>query len=120
VPSFYGAVRLCGLMDDTLMNQCIKSVIVPLYLNMNMTAFCHPRTGKLIQGPVILKLAAGPGRIVSNIVILQKREKLYERGLFILMGLPNASSLQQTTDALYSPFKSATFAQGNTSQGMFW
>ena len=112
MPSFYGAVRLCGLMDDTLMNQCIKSVIVPLYLNMSC-AFCHPRTGKLIQGPVILMLAAGPGRIVSNKVILQKREKLDERGLFILMGLPNATSLQQTTDALYSPFKSATFAQGN-------
>ena len=28
------------------------------------------------------------------------------------MGLPNASSVQQEMDALYGPFKSATYARG--------
>jgi hypothetical protein len=45
-------------------------------------------------------------------VILQKREELYERGVLILMGLPNATSVQQEMDALYGPFKSATYARG--------
>jgi hypothetical protein len=34
-------------------------------------------------------------------VILAKREELFERGLIILMGLPNATSVQQEMDALY-------------------
>ncbi|KAI2513446.1 hypothetical protein MHU86_920 [Fragilaria crotonensis] len=62
--------------------------------------------------PVILKLDAGPGRIVSSAAILSKREEFFERGLIIIMGLPNATSVQQEMDALYGPFKSATYARG--------
>jgi hypothetical protein len=109
--SFF-AVRPRGSMDDSLLNQYIESVIVPLYPNMHKTAIFDPVTGKLNQGPVILKLDAGPGRIVSNDAILRKREDLFERGLIILMGLPNATSVQQEMDALYGPFKSATYARG--------
>lgn len=109
--SFY-AVRSRGSMDEELLNQYIETVIVPLYPNMNKTAIFDADTGKLNQGPVILKLDAGPGRIVSSEAVLAKREALFERGLIIIMGLPNATSVQQEMDALYSPFKSATYARG--------
>ena len=109
--SFY-AVRLRGSMDEELLNQYIETVIVPLYPNMHKTAVFDANTGKLNQGPVILKLDAGPGRIVSSEAVLAKREALFERGLIIMMGLPNATSVQQEMDALYSPFKSATYARG--------
>jgi hypothetical protein len=79
---------------------------------MHKTAIFDPVSGKLNQGPVILKLDAGPGRIVSSEAILMKREEFFERGLIILMGLPNATSVQQEMDALYGPFKSATYARG--------
>jgi len=49
---------------------------------------------------------------VSSAVILSKRELLFERGLIIIMGLPNATSVQQEMDALYGPFKSSTYARG--------
>ncbi len=109
--SFF-AVRPRGSMDDTLLNGYIERVIVPLYLNMNKTAVFDPITGKLNQGPVKLKVDAGPGRIVSSEAILLKREQLFERGLIILMGLPNATSVQQEMDALFGPFKSATYQRG--------
>jgi hypothetical protein len=109
--SFY-AVRPRSSMDKSLLNQYIEAVIVPLYPNMHKTAVFNPITGKLNQGPVILKLNAGPGRIVSSSVILAKREELFERGLIILMGLPNARSVQQEMDALYGAFKSAAYARG--------
>jgi len=109
--SFF-AVRPRGSMDDTLLNDYIERVIVPLYLNMNKTAVFDPITGKLNQGPVILKVDTGPGRIVLSEAILLKREQLFERGLIILMGLPNATSVQQEMDALYGPFKSATYRRG--------
>ena len=60
-------------MDDTLLNEYIETVIVPLYPNMNKTAVFDPITGKLNQGPVVLKLDAGSGRIVSSEDILLKR-----------------------------------------------
>ena len=100
-------------MDDTLLNQYIETVIIPLYPNMHKTAeFDAPVTGKLNRGPVILKVDAGPGRIVSSEQILAQREALFERGLIIILGLPNATSVQQEMDALYGPFKSATYARG--------
>jgi hypothetical protein len=102
-------VRPRGSLEDSLLNQYIETVIVPLYSNMNKTAIFDPVTGKLSQGPVILKVSAGPGRIVLSEAILLKREELFERGLIILMGLPNATSVQQQEmDALYVAFKSGT------------
>jgi hypothetical protein len=84
--SFY-AVRPRGSMDDSLLNDYIEKVIVPL---MHKTAVFDPVTGKLNQGPVILKVDAGPGRIVSSEAILLKREQFFERGLVILLGLPTS------------------------------
>ncbi len=109
--SFF-AVRSRGSMDEELLNQYIEIVIVPSYPNMNKTAIFDARTGRLNQGPVILKLDAGPGRIVSSEIVLAKREALFERGLIIILGLPNATSVQQEMDALYGPFKSATYSRG--------
>ena len=87
-------------MDEELLNQYIETVIVPLYPNMHKNAVFDANTGKLNQGPVILKLDAGPGRIVSSEAVLAKREALFERGLIIIMGLPDATSVQQEMDAL--------------------
>jgi len=79
---------------------------------MNKTAIFDARAGRLNQGPVILKVDAGPGRIVLSEVVLAKREALFQRGLIIILGLPNATSVQQEMDALYGPFKSATYSRG--------
>ncbi|KAI2493647.1 hypothetical protein MHU86_20900 [Fragilaria crotonensis] len=77
--SFY-AVRSRGSMDDELLNQYIETVILPLYPNINKTAIFDER-GSLLQGPVILKVDAGPGRIVSSeIVCLENRRVRKELG----------------------------------------
>ncbi len=73
--SFF-AVRSRGSMNERLLNQYIKTVIVPLYPNLNTTAIFDARTGRLNQGPVILKVDAGPGRIVSSEIVLAKREAM--------------------------------------------
>jgi hypothetical protein len=109
--SFY-AVRSKGSMDDSLLNDYCERVVIPLYPNMAKTAEFDEATGRLICGPVILKLDAGPGRIVADEATITKRDEFRERGLTIIMGLPNATSVQQEMDALYGPFKSATYARG--------
>ena len=68
-------------------------MIVPLYPNMHKTAVFDELTGEFNQGPVVLKLDAGPGRIVLSEQILVKQEALFERGLIIIMGLPTAMSM---------------------------
>ena len=67
--SFY-ANRSQRSMYDELLSQYMESVIVPLYPNMHMTSVFVEATGKLNQGPVILKLDAGPGkrRLSSELV----------------------------------------------------
>jgi hypothetical protein len=82
---------------------------VPLYPNMNKTAVFDLIIGNLHQGLEILKVDARPGRIVLSEAILSKREQLFERGLIILIDLPNATTVKQEMDALYGPFKSATY-----------
>jgi hypothetical protein len=109
--SFF-SVRSRGSMDDTLLNDYIERVIFPLYPNMAKVAEFDPVTGRLLKGPVLLKLDAGPGRIVASEEIILKRAEYFEKGLTILMGLPNATSVQQEMDALYGPFKTATYARG--------
>jgi hypothetical protein len=50
--------------------------------------------------------------MVANMECISKRDNFLEQGLLILMGLPNATSVNQEMDALYGAFKSATYARG--------
>jgi hypothetical protein len=106
------AVRQRGSMDDKLLNDYISNVIMPLYPNLSKATAFDPITGKLLHGPVILKIDSGPGRIVATLVSLEQRAALFQKGLIILAGLPNATGVQQEMDALYGPFKSATYRRG--------
>lgn len=78
-----------------------------------LLCLCLP-TGRLLCGPVILKVDAGPGRMVASDESITKRAELAEKGLLILLGLPNATSVQQEMDVMYQGFKAATYARGET------
>ena len=140
-PSFF-SVRARESMDDSLFNDYVERVVLPLYPNINKTAKFDPNTstlatlwnnnaavflklkllltsllvdteaGKLLCGPLILKVDSGPGRMIANKASIIKRDEFFEMGLHILMGLPNATSVNQEMDALYGPFKTATYARG--------
>ena len=107
VASFY-SVRAKGSMDDSLFNDYVERVVLPLYPNISKHARFDAITGKLLCGPVILKIDSGPGRIIANLESVTKRAEFLEMGLLILMGLPNATSVNQEMDALYGAFKSAS------------
>ena len=63
---------------------------------------------------MILKVDAGPGRMVASDESITKRAELAEKGLLILLGLPNAMSVQQDMDVMYQEFKAATYTRGET------
>jgi len=110
VASYY-AVRSRGSMDDSLFNNYVEEVIIPLYPNISKRAR-FDQNGKLLCGPVILKVDSGPGRLVANAESIRKREDFMERGLLIMLGLPNATSVNQEMDALFQGFKTASDARG--------
>ena len=111
VASFY-SVRAKGSMDDSLFNDYIERVVLPLYPNIAKEARFDPITDTLLCGPVILKVDSGPGQIIATMESITKRAEFLEMGLLILMGLPNATSVNQEMDVLYGAFKSATYARG--------
>ena len=53
------------------------------------------------------------GCIVASLESLLKRAAFFKMRLIIMSGLPNSMSVKQEMDALYVPFKSATYARGN-------
>ena len=63
---------------------------------------------------VILKVDYGPGRMIANKDSITERAEFWEKGLLVLIGLPNATSVNQEMDALYGPFKTATYARGES------
>ena len=112
----FHAVRAKGSMDDTLLNDYIEHVIFPMYPNIQKVAE-FDANGKFLRGPVILKVDAGPGRIVASKASITRRAEFSDLGLEILMGLPNATSVQQEMDALYGPFKSGNVCSWRASCG---
>ncbi len=69
------AVWLRGLMDDTLLNDYISWVLIPLFPNILKTTYisCYR---KLLSGQVSLKLDAGQGQIVADEGSMTKRDEL--------------------------------------------
>ena len=99
-----------GSMDDSLLNHYIEKVVIPLYPNLAKVAE-YNEIGKLLRGPIFLKIDAGPGQLVSELASVLKRKEFFEMGVFILFGLPNATAVHQEMDDMFGPFKRATYAR---------
>ena len=77
VASFY-SVWERGSLDDSLFNEYVERVVLPLYPNVSKTAKFDP-TGKLLFGPVILKVDSGSGRMIVSIGRISKRAKFFSK-----------------------------------------
>lgn len=90
-PCTFGMNEKAG-MNSVELPKYVSNSILPLYPDIEDTP------GKR----VILKLDSGPGRM--NIEMLAS---LRLKGLYIIPGVPNSTSITQETDQNYGPFKSA-------------
>ena len=100
------SVRKSGCTDEQLMQQIIEDVYLPLYPN------CQKDTvrvnGKLVAGPIILKTDSGQGRLNASFSSLEFCERMQQRGVYLVLGLPNSTSCTQEQDQLYQEFKMKT------------
>ncbi len=77
-------------MNDEEFERYINNTIIPLFPDMEDTPGKH----------VLLKVDSGPGRNCMSLLISCRF-----RGLYLFLGLPNATSVQQETDRNYRLFK---------------
>ena len=98
-------VRRKGSMDTTLWSEFNEEVILPCYPNVSKKVQRCPITHKILSGPLIIKTDAGPGRLAKEAVSWEFHEWMNERGVVILLGLPNGTSANQEMDQGYRDLK---------------
>ena len=101
----YFAIRRKGSMDTSLWSQFNETVILNCFPRCSNAIVRCPLTNKLLQGPVIIKTDAGPGRLSKEAASWQFRERMHEKGLIIMLGLPNGTSATQEMDQGYTDYK---------------
>ena len=65
----------------------------------------HPATKASCKGPLIVKTDNGPGRLSKEAESIEFREEMAQLGVFIVLGLPNATEAQAELDQMYSLFQ---------------
>ena len=106
-PSFI-SVRPKRSMDTGLWTKFNDTVIAPCYPNVAKEVTRCPVTNKILSGPLILKTDAGPGRLSKDAESWEFRERMHDKGLVILLGLPNGTAATQEMDQGYTDLKKET------------
>ena len=101
------ACRPKGSMDVSLFEMFCTKVILPCYPNV-LPTIEQDDDGGIIKGPLFLKVDSGPGRLSNEAMNLEFREKMWDIGFYIFLGLPNGTKCTQEMDQGYQTFKPAT------------
>ena len=97
-------VRTSGCTDEQLFQQLISQIYLPLFPNCSSTIE-RDDNGNLLKGPIIIKTDSGQGRLAATLDSVKFRESMWEQGVYIVLGLPNSTSVSQEMDQLYQTFK---------------
>ena len=89
------------------MQQLIEEIYLPLYPNCQKDVE-RDDNGMFLRGPIVLKTDSGQGRLVATFSSLEFRERMQQRGVYLVLGLPNSTSCTQEQDQLYQEFKGKT------------
>jgi len=84
-----------GGMNDKEFRNYVMNTILPMYPDM------EDMPGKR----VLLKIDSGPGRYDTELILWAR-----SMGLYLFVGVPNCTAVQQETDQNYGPFKSVVRA----------
>ena len=107
------SVRRRGYSNQELIQDLIGKVYLPWYPNVAKEITCYSE-GKFISGSVLLKIDSGQGRFSASWENLKFRERMAEKGVLLVLGLPNSTSCTQKQDQLYQDFKQCLRTKTNT------
>ena len=94
-------------MDTSLWELVLSELILPLYPNTSRTIERCPRTNKILYGPLIIKTDAGPGRLCTEAESWEFCERLWQAGVYIMLGLPNGTAVNQEIDQGFTSYQPA-------------
>ena len=87
------SVRSCGSMDTSLWHLLNREIYIPCFEGkISKEPIRDPVTKKLISGPLVVKTDSGPGRLSVEADSLEFRTEMAEKGVHILLSLPNATA----------------------------
>ena len=103
------AARKKGSMDTSLWHLLIDEVILTLYPNVQKEVV-RDANGKLLKGPLFIKTDAGPGRLAHGKLAKEANsveflEMMADKGVHIILGLPNGTSATQEMDQAYADYQ---------------
>ncbi len=100
------AIQRKGDMDEDLFIQLVL-FYKSLYLNL-AHQIKWGAGGKLIEGPILLKLDSGPGRNCKSKKSIKFCHDMYQEGIHLGPGLPNMTSCTQKMDDFLKFYKGKT------------
>ena len=92
-----------GSMDTELFEQVIE-FIVSLYPNVSRK-IKRDENGRLLQGPILIKVDGGQGRVSKKFSNILFRRRMELMGVYIICGLPNSTAVTQEMDDFFRVFK---------------
>ena len=83
-------------MDNSLWPFFMEQVITRCYGNtVSWDIVRCPVTGRTLSGPVVFKADAGPGKLATELASWEFRQRIIEKGVYVILGLPNATATTQ-------------------------
>ena len=104
-PSSFIVVRHTGSMDTPLWHDLNRHIYLPCFEGkISKEPVRDPITQKLKSGPLIVKTDAGPGRLSDKDGSLEFRAVMAEKGVHILLSLPNGPACTAEMDQIFEKY----------------
>ena len=87
----FASVSKYECTDKQLMQKIMEDVYLTLYPNFHKVVK-RDNNGKILAGPVFLKIDSGQGRLVARLSCLKFRERMQDIGVYLILGLPISTS----------------------------
>ena len=91
-------------MDDSLFQLYVEKIVLNTYSNTSRTIEQYYRTGQILKGPFLLKVDSGTGRLSKSKDNFDFRRRIWERGVVIIIGIPNSKETTQEMDDTFQTF----------------
>ena len=78
-------------IDEILYRLYVEKIVLNTYPNASRTIKRDYRTCQILKGTVFLKVDSGPERLSKFKYNIDFRQKMWERGIIIVLGLPNTT-----------------------------
>jgi hypothetical protein len=99
------AMPLTDSVDNKIWNNLNREVYVLCFKEkISIEPVRDPITKKLISGPLIVKMDAGPGHLSKEANSIDFHEEMAALGIHILLSLPNGMAATAEMDQLYFKF----------------